>query len=191
MLKKLTHKQRIFALGGLAALVVVAGTALVITARSQNKAASTTVNPSGSTASSPNDTSTAKGSSGSSAPAATSSQLAKQSSPTTAAASSTLTAPQGQANHTIVSKSAGEQAENSPNMEVTCLTSSGNNCVVRLTSPKGQVSIINNTHNDKQGNFIFDWSAKSYETGSWKMELVASRDGQEAAVSIGPLQVTP
>lgn len=116
-----------------------------------------------------------------------------ESSNTTTPSTSTspVKAPQGQASHTIVSKSADAQAENSPNIEVTCITSAGNTCIVRLTSPSGQVSTINNSYDDKAGNFIFNWSAKSYATGNWKMELVATKNGQEASTNIGPLVVQP
>ncbi len=110
---------------------------------------------------------------------------------TSSQANSALAAPQGQASHTIVSKSAADQAENSPRVEVTCLTGAANDCVVRLTSPSNDVIVVKNNYSDHQGNFIFEFNAKNYQLGKWQMELVATKDGQEAVTNIGPLEVTP
>lgn len=186
---KLVHKQRLLLAGGIAALAL-AGIIIVVilTHHSPSKTISPITPGSSSTpstTSSPSSTgSTAKGA------GSTPTTPSKQSSPTTTAASGDLTAPQGQASHTVVSKSAGDQADNSPNLDVVCLTSSANSCVVRLTSPKDKITTIQATQNDHQGSFIFYWNVKDYEIGTWKMELVASRNGQEAATNIGPLEVT-
>lgn len=177
------HRRLILA--GLAIMVIAGGGFVFWKHYHSRSTVSNTVDPATGQPTSPASKNSAAKGSGSD------SQQTKVTSPATTAASSSLTAPQGQASHTIISKSAKDDAENSPNLEVTCLTASSNSCVVRLTSPSGQISTINNTYDDHNGNLIFDWNAKDYQVGSWKMELVASKSGQEATTNIGPLEVTP
>lgn len=184
LLKKLTKKQKMILLVGLAVLLL--GGVAYAFLRPDKKSETAVYPEQPSSEQSTNGDATDQSKTSTTGGASSTGQ-----SGSTSGSSTTINPPQGQASHTVISKSADAQAENSPNIEVTCITTAGNNCVVRLTSPSGQVTTINNSYDDKKGNFIFNWNASSYALGSWKMELVASRDGKEASSNIGPLEIKP
>ena len=101
-----------------------------------------------------------------------------------------LTAPSGQLNKKTVSLGSNDPKTN-PSLDATCQTLAGATCVVKVTGPSGQTATITDDYHDGQGSFVFDWSASGYATGTWQVELIATKDGQTGTANIGPLTVGP
>ncbi len=112
---------------------------------------------------------------------------------TTPPTSSKIAAPTGQliSNHEISLSS--NQPESAPNEVSTCRTVPGAACDIRLTGPSGTIIMLGAKSTDAQGGAEFDWNArdKGLTPGKWKVEAVATKDGQSATSNPDYLQVNP
>jgi cytoskeletal protein RodZ len=191
LLRRFKQNKRLMILTiGLVAVILAAIAVLALTRGKKLDNSTGTVTPKGPQADSSQSASQGDNSQGSSQTGSNTSS--SNNLPTdTSGQSAPLTAPSGQPNHTIASKSAPDQDEKSPNIEVNCLTLASATCVLQLTSPGGQVSSLSASSHDGQGGFIFNFSVKNYATGTWKMELMATKDGKSANTKLPNLQVEP
>lgn len=168
-------------------VVVLAGL-LIIVALSKNKPKVATIVPKDTSGSAQTHSATGKGAS-TQAPAPTTSNPTPPTDTTRASAS--LTAPSGQLGGTQPppNNQGAAISKASPNITANCATLAGASCIVRLTSPTNQVLTISPSTNDGQGNFTFNWSGQDYQSGTWKVELVATKGGATGSADIGPLVV--
>jgi hypothetical protein len=110
--------------------------------------------------------------------------------PGTPGSSSGLGKPTGQlvSNHHVSLSGTTEQTQ-----EVsTCQTQPGATCDIRLSGPGGVIKTVGAKTTDDRGGVEFVWNVKDLglSAGTWKVEAVASQNGQSGISDPDSLQVT-
>lgn len=122
---------------------------------------------------------------------ATTNPSSNESSAGTASASSTLPAPTGQiVNVDQISLSADIKSSTSPALISTCQTIVGASCTLKISG--AQTYTIQPTSSDGNGQFSFEWNAKTVglTPGSWNVQAIASKGGQTSSSGIEVLHVS-
>lgn len=179
------NQQKVIILAGVAAMVLI-GVAGYLKLTQPKPLAGSIPPPPAQTGQSPGSASNAGPAHDTPAPTAT---------PTTTSPSSPgtkLAAPTGQllSNHSVSLSST--TPESKPDEDSTCQTVLGATCDIRLTGPSGQVITLGAKSVNDQGGVEFVWNAKDkgLTPGRWKVEAVATKDGQGATSSPDYLQVS-
>ena len=170
----------------LVTLVAISGAVLVYAQMHQSKkVASNAPSPSSTTSSQPAQTAPAQ-TNNSATP--TNPSAVSPTPPSSPNPSSGIPKPTGQ-----ITNSYPNAVSYNDNIETTCQTVTGASCDLSVTGPDGTVKLLGAKPADQNGAVLFEWQPKQlgFSAGSWKLALVATKDGASTSGDSYNLTVNP